>query len=80
MALGAGYVNSWVESFTENKTPCLTNVIQGNFGNETNGGADANANAEGTSLLGEPLTGCVFWLVAGLIIGSLRFQKKGQTS
>lgn len=74
MALGAGYVNSWAETFTDTQVPCIRNVMQGTDHTGIVEGDTPNENLFGS------LSTCAFWLVAGLIVGSLRFQKKqGQT-
>lgn len=56
--LGAGYVNSWIESYTAQDVPCIQ---------------------ETTPILTSTFSNCVIWLVVGLIIGSLQFEKKRDT-
>jgi hypothetical protein len=80
MALGAGYVNSWIETFTYTQNPCLRNVLQGSSGIGDTGSGGAQDNSVDTAFGIGPLSTCAFWLVAGLVIGSLRFKKKGQTA
>lgn len=50
----AGYVNSWIEQYTTQPTPCIQDTVQ-----------------ETTTL-----SNCVLWLIVGLVIGSLTFEKK----
>jgi hypothetical protein len=50
----AGITNSWIEQYTTQPTPCITNT-------------------PGSS----SLSSCLLWLVIGLVLGSVTFQKKG---
>ena len=55
----AGIANSWIEQYTMQPTPCITNT-------------GTNVGAGGSSLFGN----CVLWLLVGLVVGSITFQKK----
>lgn len=52
----AGVTNSWIEQYTTQPTPCITN----------------------TTGIGSSFSSCLIWLIAGLVLGSITFQKKGE--
>lgn len=56
--LGAGIANSWIEQYTTQPTPCITNT-------------------GGSTMFSTSFSNCLLWLVLGLVVGSISFQKKG---
>jgi hypothetical protein len=53
---------SWIDTYTQTQTPCVTGLNSGN-----------------TGVTGS-FSSCIVWLIAGVIIGGLTFQKKGKTT
>lgn len=60
----AGVANSWIEQYTTTPTPCVAG--------STGAGSETTNTAP-------TLSSCLLWLVVGLVIGGLTFQKKGST-
>ena len=59
--LGTGIANSWIEQYTMQPTPCIVNTGQ-NVASSENGSTFGN---------------CILWLVVGLVVSAITFQKKG---
>jgi hypothetical protein len=61
----AGIANSWIEQYTQTQLPCT-------------GGVTGSTGSNGSS--SSTFSSCILWLVVGLVLGSITFQKKGSTN
>lgn len=72
----SGYVNSWIETFTEKESPCIKTVL---FDGQT--GAVAGDNGTHTvddQPAGFEIPTCAWWLIGGLFLGHLIKKNRKQ--
>ena len=73
----AGYVNSWIETFTQDRTPCLRDVLIDGQTGAVIGGDNTDNNTDQSSIF-DSLPTCAWWLIGGLLVGHLIKKSKKQ--